>query len=199
MRLWRRARRHQALVTSSAVLLVAGLLFVSVLAFLLEGARERTDKARAEAEANFKEAEQQRERADHNFRQARKAVDDYFTRISENKLLGLPHLEPLRKELLEKAREYYQKFSNEAAGDPKVRADHATAVFRVATIIELTGSKEEARSHYARAIELYREALADDPGAADHAKWQNYLGVCCSDYGLAQMENGNMDESARLL
>src|SRR5262249_20961133 len=93
----------------------------------------------------------------------------------------------------------YQQFSNEAAGDPRVRADHATAVFRVATIIELTGSKEEARSHYARAIELYQEALADDPATPDHAKWQNYLGVCCSDYGLAQMENGNMDESGRLL
>lgn len=191
-RLWRRARRHKALVTSSAVLLVAGLLFVSVLAFLLEGARERTDQARAAAE-------KERERADHNFRQARQAVDDYFTRVSENKLLGLPHLEPLRKELLEKAREYYERFAQEAGDDPKVRADHATAVFRVATIIELTGSKEEARSHYAQAIELYQAVLAGDPAAPDRAKWQYYLGLCCSDYGLAQLENGNIDETARLL
>jgi serine/threonine-protein kinase len=196
-RLWRRARRHRALVTSSAVLLAVGLLFVSVLAFLLEGARERTERARAQAEADFREAEEQRARADHNFRQARKAVDDYFTRVSENKLLGLPHLEPLRKELLEKAREYYEQFSREAADDPKVRADHATAVFRVATILELTGAHEEARGHYATAVGLYRAVLADAPDAP--ADWRYKLGVCLADYSVVQMEDGNMDEAARLL
>jgi serine/threonine-protein kinase len=197
-RLWRRARRHKTLVTSSALLLITGLLFVSVLAVLLEGARERTDRARAEAEANFKEAEEQRARADRNFRQARQAVDDYFTRISENKLLGLPHLEPLRKELLDKAREYYQRFAEEAAHDPKVQADHATAVFRVATIIELTGSKEEARSNYDKAIKLYQTVLAGESTSPERDRWRNYLGVCSSDYGLVLMEDGSMDEAARL-
>jgi serine/threonine-protein kinase len=196
-RLWRRARRHKALVTSSAVLLVAGLLFVSVLAILLEGARERTDQARAEAEANYREAEEQRRRADHNFRQARRAVDDYFTRVSENKLLGLPHLEPLRKELLQKALEYYQKFSQEAGDDPKVKADHATAVFRVATIRSLTGEHQQAEHNYAKAIALYQAFLADAP--PDSAASRRHLGVCSSDYAVTLMDDGNMDEAGRLL
>ncbi len=192
-RLWRRARRHRALVTSSVVLLLAGVAFLAALAVLLEGARERTERARAEAE-------RQRARADHNFREARKAVDDYFTRISENKLLGLPHLEPLRKELLQKAREYYERFSREAADDPKVRADHATAVFRVATILELTGAHDEARGHYAQAIALYRAALADTGGApAGRTTWRRLLGQCLNDFGLARMQDGKMDEAEHLL
>ncbi len=191
-RLWRRARRHKALVTSAAVVLLTGVAFLTVLAVLLEGARDRTEKARAHAE-------EQRARADHNFRQARQAVDDFFTSVSENRLLGLPHLEPLRKELLEKARRYYDRFAREATDDARVRADHATAVFRVATIIELTGSKKEARDHYAKAVELYRAVLADDRTAPQREISQRRLGTCLSDYGLAQMDNGNVDEAGRLL
>jgi serine/threonine-protein kinase len=183
------ARRHRPLVTGAAALLVAGLVFVSVLALLLEGARERTEKARAEAE-------EQRARAEHNFRQARKAVDDYFTAVSENKLLGLPHMEPLRKELLEKAREYYQQFTEEAAGDPRVRADHATAIFRVATLTELTASKEEARGHYQKAVDLYEEVIAEHP---DEPEWRNKLARCYNDFGLSHIESGRMSDATPLL
>src|SRR5205823_11851244 len=62
----------------------------------------------------WREADQQRRRADikaseadKNLREARNAVDDWFTRISQTTLLEAPGLQPLRKELLEAALSYY--------------------------------------------------------------------------------------------
>ena len=45
----------------------------------------------------------ERAKAEANFRQARAAVDEYFTTVSESKLLNVPGLQPLRKELLDAA------------------------------------------------------------------------------------------------
>jgi tetratricopeptide (TPR) repeat protein/tRNA A-37 threonylcarbamoyl transferase component Bud32 len=197
------ARRHRSLVAGGTALLLAGFVSVVIVAFLLEGARERTEKERAEAErqraraeAALLEKDAESRRAERHFKKARQAVDDYFTRISENKLLGMPHLEPLRKELLESARKYYEEFAAEAAGDAKVQGDLATAVFRVASLAELIGTKKEAHAHYRRAVELYEEALArGDVSTYD----RRCLGTCYSDYALSLMESAGMDEAARRL
>jgi serine/threonine-protein kinase len=188
------ARRHRSLVGTGAALAVVVVVFLGALAVLLEGARSRTDKARSEAEANFRAAEEQRARAEANFQTARKTVDDYYTRVSENKLLGMPALEPLRRELLEQALMYYQGFATESADDPKVRADHATAVFRVATITELIGTKGEAHAHYRRAVELFEQVLAYGP---DNPLVARRLGTCQNDFGVSLMETGDMPEAGR--
>ena len=65
--------------------------------------------------------------ADKNFQDARKAVDTYLTKVSEEKLLKEERLQPLRKELLRLALDYYEKFINERADDPSVRKDLAGA------------------------------------------------------------------------
>jgi tetratricopeptide (TPR) repeat protein/tRNA A-37 threonylcarbamoyl transferase component Bud32 len=197
------ARRHRSLVAGAAAVLLVGFVSIVIVAFLLEGARERTEKERAEAErqraraeAALLEKDAESRRAERNFKKARQAVDDYFTRISENRLLGMPHLEPLRKELLESARKYYEEFAAEAAGDPKVRGDFATAVFRVATLAELIGTKQEAHDQYRRAIELYEQTLAHgDATPTDRRR----LGTCLNDYSLSLMESASLDEAARAL
>ena len=63
-------------------------------------------------------AERLRAEADESFRQARNAVDDYLTRVGESRLLGVPGLQPLRKELLESALPYYEAFIRRARTTP---------------------------------------------------------------------------------
>jgi serine/threonine-protein kinase len=197
------ARRNKSLVAGGGALLLAGFVSVLIAAFLLEGARERTEKARAEADEQrtraqkaLVEVDAQRDRAERNFKKARQAVDDYFTRISENKLLGMPHLEPLRKELLERALKYYEEFVSEAGAEVQIGGDLATAIFRVATITELIGNKKDAHRNYRLAVDAFERVLARGEASPTDRK---RLGTCYNDFGLSLMETASMDEAARAL
>jgi serine/threonine-protein kinase len=94
-RLGRWARRHRAPVTGAAVLLVATTLALAIGALLLGRANARTELRRQEAERNFE--------------LARAAVDRYYTRVSEDRLLNEPQMDRLRKDLLE-TRAYAPEF-----------------------------------------------------------------------------------------
>ncbi len=48
-----------------------------------------------------------------NLELARRAIEDYLTKVSESRLLDEPGLQPLRKELLESALKYYQGLMSE--------------------------------------------------------------------------------------
>ena len=140
---------------------------VTATTVLLTAANDRERAARSQAEQNEKDAQEQRaaaererDRAEHNFKLARDAVDRYHTTVSENRLLKEPGLQPLRKELLGAAREFYERFRRERSGDPAVRADLARALFRLAAITNEIGSKSEA-------LGLDREAERAELGEAD--------------------------------
>ena len=158
-RIARWARRHRPLVAGAAALLFAAVVALSLGTVLIN--RER---ARAEA----------------NFRQARSAVDEYFTKVSESKLLDVPGLQPLRKELLESARKYYEGFLAQRDHDSNVRAEAAATYYRLALLTQLIGSPEAAVALYRKAIELYEELARAKPGLA---RFQSDLAICCNDLG----------------
>ena len=83
---------------AAPLLLITAVAGLSAGTVLLSQANARTERQRRLAEANFQKAEA-------NFRKAREAVDEYFTKVSESKLLNVPGLQPLRKDLLESARQ----------------------------------------------------------------------------------------------
>ena len=83
-------------------------------------------RLRAEAQKNEQHArqleEEQRKRADANFEVAQKTVDDFLTNVSESDLWDQPQMELQRRQLLEKARTYYQEFIQQLTDDPKPKA-----------------------------------------------------------------------------
>src|SRR5262249_44350887 len=81
----------------------------------------------------------------------------------ESRLLGMPRMEPLRKELLEAALTYYRKFVARHGSDPTVRYDLANALDRVGQIEELIGSKPEALTAYRQALDMRRRLVRDHP------------------------------------
>jgi tetratricopeptide (TPR) repeat protein len=154
------ARRHRPLVAGAAALLASSVVGLAVGALLIN---------------------QERARAESNFRRARAAVDEYFTTVSESKLLDVPGLQPLRKELLESARRYYEDFLNERGEDPSVAAEAAAAAFRVASVTALLGDLAGASENYRRAIALYETLVASRPGDVD---LRSDLSMCYSSLGL---------------
>jgi serine/threonine protein kinase/tetratricopeptide (TPR) repeat protein len=129
--------------------------------------------------------EEQRNLADENFREARRAVDDYLTRVSENRLLKspVPGLQPLRKELLETALKYYQAFVAKRPDEPAVRSELARAYFRVGSIQEEVATKAEALRAYQASRGLWQRLVRDRPG---NSECQQQLAECVRNIGRLQ-------------
>jgi serine/threonine protein kinase len=118
----------------------------------------RALRAESSAVANATEANRQRQRAEDSLRQANQVVDDFFTRVSEHRLLNVPGLLPLRQELLESALRFYQGFLRERADDPTIEVELATTYYRVARITKVIGDLKAAHET-ARAARVRLETL----------------------------------------
>jgi serine/threonine protein kinase/tetratricopeptide (TPR) repeat protein len=121
----------------------------------------RADAARsAEAE--------QRQIAEANFQRARQAIDEYFTLVSESKLLDVPGMQPLRKELLEAALRYYQAMRDERADDPALLADLAVAHLRTCKVYHELGRNDDAIAAIDTAVQLAERLRRDYPNDFEH-------------------------------
>jgi tetratricopeptide (TPR) repeat protein len=137
----------------------------------------------------------ERARAEESFRQARKAVDDYFTTVSESKLLDVPGLQPLRKELLERAGTYYQGFIRQRGADRSVRAELAATYYRVARVTELIGSRQDALAAYRQALAVYENLTRALPKVA---RFQSDRAIVCNDLGNLLKDLGQPAEALRV-
>jgi serine/threonine protein kinase/tetratricopeptide (TPR) repeat protein len=167
------ARRNQAVMRAlagSAVLLAAVVVAGLVIGLVLLG----------RANTRFQE---QRNLADQNFHEALRAVDDYLTQVSENRLLKSPGLQPLRKELLETALKYYQAFVQQHPDEPAVRSELARAYFRVGSIQEEIATKAEAFQAYESSRDLWERLVHDDPA---NSGFQQQLAECLRKIGRLQ-------------
>jgi serine/threonine protein kinase/tetratricopeptide (TPR) repeat protein len=165
------ARRNRTAVTAAAALLLTAVVALSVSTVLIS--REKS-------------------RAEQSFRQARQAVDDYFTTVSESKLLNVPGLQPLRKDLLDRALKYYQGFIRERGGDRTVRAELAATYYRVAWITGIAGSRAEALDPYRQALARYEDLVRDHPA---EARYQTDLAIVCNDLGNLYLMMGQTDRA----
>ncbi len=177
-RAWRWCRRNPA---------VAGLV-ASLAAALLFGFIGIT--------WGWLEARRQRNQAEENFRLALHAVDDYLTRVSESRVLNVPGLEPLRRELLEDALRYYRDFVRLRAHDPTVRDELMRAYWRVGQINNSIGTSAEALDAYRQSFRLAEELAAARPG--DPAI-QVHMARLHNRIGVIQFKTGQTDEAFRSL
>jgi tetratricopeptide (TPR) repeat protein len=148
-------------LATAASLVVAARMSVLARSEAQAAADERT--ARQEAEEGKAREAKLREQAEVNFGKARAAVDDYFTHVSENRLLQVPGLKGLRKELLLSALKFYQDFLKDRANDPTVRTGLAGAWLRVGKIRSELGEQKEAKVAYEQSFRLYKELLGANP------------------------------------
>ena len=145
--------RNRTKVSVGAASIVVALIGLIITAILLNAAKERETTAKLEAIENFK--------------LARQAVDRYHTDVSESVLLNEPGMQPLRKKLLEAAKEFYEKFVKERANDPSVLADLGLATYRLAQITGDIDSEKKATELYADAIKDFDKLPAAEQASAE--------------------------------
>jgi tetratricopeptide (TPR) repeat protein len=141
--------RHRALVTATAAsVLVATLLLVAATALLTA--------------ANRRER-QERERADRNLLELRRAVRKHYTQLSETELSQEPGTQELRKKLLRDALAYFQAFLEQNPNDPEMRDEVADAHYRVGAILQTLGDLDRALGEFQQAARLWEEDFRKTP------------------------------------
>jgi serine/threonine protein kinase len=166
-RLRKYARKHRsALATMGAFVVLLVAATISSIALASWALRERDH------------AQQQKQSAEANFQRALEAVDT-MTRVGEVELSHVPHMEPVRRDLLQDALRFYQEFLREKGNNPVVRSEAARAYRRVGKIEILLGQPDKGEAAYGQALSLLQELVAEsrrDPSfvnelAGVHMDW----------------------------
>jgi tetratricopeptide (TPR) repeat protein/tRNA A-37 threonylcarbamoyl transferase component Bud32 len=174
------ARRQPARAALLAVSGAAALIVVAVV--LAYNARLR---------GALIEKEEQRQRAQANFRLARQAVDDYALKVSKDPRLR-ESLRPLRKELLLTAVPFYEQLVRQRAEDPTMRAELARAYLQLAGITEDIDDPKTALARYEQALALFAQLMQESPGIADY---QREWARCQNDRGTLLARSGKPAEA----
>ena len=93
-----------------------------------------------------------------------------------------PGLQPLRKRLLEDAREFYEKFAEERDQEPEARGELGKSLFRLAQITGDIDSADAAIALHQRARDLFAKLVADQPG---NPEYKSDLAMC--DHNLGRL------------
>jgi serine/threonine protein kinase len=144
-RVSRWARRHKIAVTAAAALLVTATIALAVSTVLVS--REKT------------EAETQGQQARHAVQILTKVADIGFD----------DQLDPLQKEFLAEALQYYEQFTRRVAHDPAVRLEHGRVYQQMGDIQRKLGRSAESRQAYLKAIDVL-EPLANYASAGIEPK-----------------------------
>jgi serine/threonine-protein kinase len=179
-------KRHRSGVAAAGALLVTAVVALAVSTVLI--GRERDAKARA-----FERAEEQRQRAVAHFATARRAVDKLLTRVGGETFKDVPHLEHLRREILQDAAAFNAGFLQEEGDDPSVRQETALAYARLGEIRRLLGEADAADQAYREATTLYERLAADFP---DEPKSWDHLPQLYNNAGILQHDRGRVAEAA---
>ena len=144
-RTWKWVRRRPAV---AALLIVIAAAVITITA----GSIAYSGRVRGE-----------RDRAEHNFQLANKAVDEMLTKMGDEELASEPRMEVKRKALLESALAFHQEFLKEKADDPRVRLEAAQAYRRMADVLRLLGQYRAAQDAYDKAVLLLSQLIEEYP------------------------------------
>jgi serine/threonine protein kinase len=152
--------KHRRLQTRTAVL-VAAVSFIGAAIAFWQWRQASNANARANAALVL---------ADDRFEQAQTVVDEFLSDVADEEglLARLPGAQPIRQQLLQKARDYYEGFLAEAGDDPLIQLEAARAYGRlgdIAMIVDPGG--EELMNYRTKVIELCDQLLIDDPTNAE--------------------------------
>jgi serine/threonine-protein kinase len=163
LRRW--GRRHRALVASLAALVVTALVALTVSTLLVAQQKRLAEQERDRANQNLALANE-------NFRLAHQAVDSYLTNVSDDEELKAHDLEPLRKRLLESARDFYERFVQQEQGEAGREEDLARAYGRLAKISYELAPGEQAFTYQQQALQIGERLIVAHP---DEPSYQGLL------------------------
>ncbi len=128
-------RRHPSVVATAVALLIFSVVALAASTALIAREQGRTDEALRREAASAVLERQRFEDAEQRFQIARHAADEMI-RMAETELADQPHLQSLRRRLLETALAYYQQFIELRRLDTSAQNELAITRDRVRKILD---------------------------------------------------------------
>jgi serine/threonine protein kinase/Flp pilus assembly protein TadD len=158
------ARRYQVVLIWVA--LVAAALLLGTVVSVWQAVRATRAEARTQESLNAER--DARQEAVANLKQALEAVEKMLTDVGASHLFDMPHMEPVRKALLEKALRFYQRFLEQRSTDPAIRLGTAEAWMRVAWIHTQLGDHVRAEEALRASIALLEKLVEEFPSESSY-------------------------------
>ena len=178
---WERVGKWMRRRPAVAVLIVVSAAAAVALLAMGLGYSVRLRRERANANSQRDAARAAQARAEADFRLALDAAKRFYTEVSENRLVNVPTLGPLRIELLERARDFFQRIALERPDDPDVQAELARAGWRLAVLVYDARSVPEGIRLMDQPIAIQERLVRQYPDQpeypSDLARSYNNLGV----------------------
>ena len=156
-----------ALLATLALVLTGAFVGMFILWRVAVFERAEAVQARDDEKTAKDETEVQRDRAEESLDQAYSAGEEQFNRVAQERLLKVPGMEGLRKELLLQAITFFERFYQLEGGTQKVR-NLAARNRRAGDALELLGKRSDARQAYARSIALLTGLVSEAPGRREY-------------------------------
>jgi serine/threonine protein kinase/tetratricopeptide (TPR) repeat protein len=189
--------RNRTVLSTAALVFATLMVGTGVSIWQAVRATHAETQTQAELEERIKQytrAESERLRAEANFLRTLEAVDQLLSEMGQKELASVPHLEPVRRRLLEKALEFFEGFMKERSGDARVRYETGLAYRRAGEIRNLLGEFDKARSAYVDAIGLLEPLCKEEPR---QCPYQRELGKAHYGLGFLQADMGQREESEK--
>jgi tetratricopeptide (TPR) repeat protein len=168
------ARRHRGVVRALCAGLAVALVALATSTALVWRAYRTELEQRQRADANYREARDQR-------RQARRAVDKMYLEVADKWLDRQPQMSELQKQFLQEVLAYYRDFAEEKGEDEEARFERAMAYLRVGHLLIYSLAKDDqAQGPLRKASALLEELAQQFPDKGIYtcklAEAQNLLG-----------------------
>jgi tetratricopeptide (TPR) repeat protein/predicted Ser/Thr protein kinase len=118
----------------------------------------------------WRRAEAEAEDARRHFQLARETVDRYLTAVSEDPQVKAGNVEPLRRQLLALARDYYEAFVRDHADDADLRAELGRAYGRLGIITSLLDAPPQSLPYFQQKQGVFERLCQDHPQEADYRR-----------------------------
>jgi serine/threonine-protein kinase len=181
-------RRHGKLVAGA----VAGLAVLTVSALissvLLGTAYRNEEQLNSRLSVANTEVTEEKDRAEDNLSLAIGVVELYLVKITQSDELRAHGLQELRRELLQAALPFYERFLQQRRDEPDLEAERGRAYGRLAVLLARMGEREKAAEFSQEAIRVFERLVKAHP---DHATYQQNLAIAYTDSAAAYQRGGH--------
>ena len=190
VRVQRWIHRHRTAVSTGVSAVGIATVALAIGVVVLSNANRRIASAR-------EAAEDARDNATEISELALSQYGDYVKSITNSRRLRTESLEPLRRDLLVAARDFYTKLASISGGSTDLSLQEADAYFRLGNINNELEDRETAMADYQNAIRIL-ERLADD-GPGDDKQVKLLIAKNKMNLALNQRILGNHSEASDTL